>query len=167
MVQLIVELSGSDSTVLNWISRFGYLKYRLPIINALVVEVPEDAAPQLSCLTGVTAVFENTHITAQACQKAKTFTSALTPHRHMFSAFGVTKAQKLQTPGARQAAGLTSAQTLGLTGRGVSIAVLDTGVAPVGDLVKPQNRLLAFVDFINGKPEAYDDNGHGTHVGVR
>ncbi|MCL2699065.1 MAG: S8 family peptidase [Defluviitaleaceae bacterium] len=51
-----------------------------------------------------------------------------------------------------------------MSGRGVSIAVLDTGVARVDDLAKPQSRLLAFADFVNGKAEAYDDNGHGTHV---
>lgn len=138
MVQLIVECNGSDSAIENWISRFGCLKYRLPMINALVVEVPEDAMPQLSCLAGVTAVFENTCITAQA--------------------------NKSQAHGARQATGLNAAHTYGLSGRDISIAILDTGVSPVGDLAKPQNRLVAFADFVNSKYEAYDDNGHGTHV---
>jgi len=41
----------------------------------------------------------------------------------------------------------------------VSIAILDTGVAPVDDL-----RLLANVDFVNRRQHPYDDNGHGTHV---
>jgi len=144
MVQLIVECNGGEGAALDWISRFGRLKYRLPMINALVVEVPEDAAPQLSHLTGVTAIFENTHITAQMD--------------------GVRLAGKRKACGARQASGLSAANTYGLSGRGVSIAVLDTGVAPVDDLIKPQNRLLAFADFVNGKETAYDDNGHGTHV---
>jgi serine protease AprX len=42
--------------------------------------------------------------------------------------------------------------------------LLDTGVAPVADLVAPKNRLLAFQDFIHHRPGPYDDNGHGTHV---
>jgi len=42
-----------------------------------------------------------------------------------------------------------------------TIAVLDTGIAPVGDL---KNRILAGVDFVNKKDHLYDDNGHGTHV---
>jgi len=44
-------------------------------------------------------------------------------------------------------------------GHGISIAILDTGVAPVDDL-----HVLANVDFVNNRQHAYDDNGHGTHV---
>lgn len=50
------------------------------------------------------------------------------------------------------------------TGRGVTVAVLDTGVYPHDDLVKPKKRIIAFKDFVKGRTEAYDDNGHGTHV---
>jgi len=57
-----------------------------------------------------------------------------------------------------------TAQSFDVTGRGISIAILDTGVAPVDDLVRPGNRILASVDFINNKTRPYDDNGHGTHV---
>lgn len=49
------------------------------------------------------------------------------------------------------------------TGRSVSIAVLDTGISPVSDFILPKNRILAFLDLVNGKIEPYDDNGHGTH----
>ena len=49
----------------------------------------------------------------------------------------------------------------GLTGKGVGIAVLDTGIAPHQEL---GDRLVHFVDMINGRADAYDDNGHGTHV---
>ncbi len=52
----------------------------------------------------------------------------------------------------------------GLSGKGVTTAVIDTGIEPHKDLVKPENRILAFVDFIKKKKNAYDDNGHGTHV---
>ena len=51
-------------------------------------------------------------------------------------------------------------------GRGVSIAFLDTGISPLADFILPQNRILAFRDFVNKKNEPYDDNGHGTHVTV-
>lgn len=49
-------------------------------------------------------------------------------------------------------------------GRRLSIAFLDTGISPVADFVLPENRILAFRDFVNGKTVPYDDNGHGTHV---
>lgn len=51
----------------------------------------------------------------------------------------------------------------GLTGKGITIAVIDTGVAPHTDLTTPTNRIVAFSDFVNGRTTPYDDNGHGTH----
>lgn len=50
------------------------------------------------------------------------------------------------------------------TGKGISIAVIDTGVYPHADLICPENRIIAFKDFVNNKTDPYDDNGHGTHV---
>ena len=50
------------------------------------------------------------------------------------------------------------------TGKGVGVAVIDTGAAPHPDLVEPDNRIIAFKDYVNQKKEPYDDNGHGTHV---
>lgn len=56
------------------------------------------------------------------------------------------------------------AHDLGYTGEGITVAVIDTGVSPHMDLVKPQNRIVGFKDFVNNKTKPYDDNGHGTHV---
>ena len=44
---------------------------------------------------------------------------------------------------------------------GVTIAMLDTGIALHPDF---DDRIVAFKDFVNGKSEVYDDSGHGTHV---
>ncbi|MTI70313.1 MAG: peptidase S8 [Firmicutes bacterium] len=52
----------------------------------------------------------------------------------------------------------------GFTGKNITVAVIDTGVTPHNDLVKPKNRIVGFKDFVNGKNKPYDDNGHGTHV---
>ncbi|WP_087972533.1 S8 family serine peptidase [Oceanobacillus rekensis] len=54
-------------------------------------------------------------------------------------------------------------EQLNLTGNGVTIAVIDTGIHPHEDLTNPSNRIIAFHDFINGESKPYDDNGHGTH----
>ena len=48
-----------------------------------------------------------------------------------------------------------------LTGQGVGVAVLDTGIFPHIDF---DNRIRAFHDFLNNRKRPYDDNGHGTHV---
>lgn len=47
-----------------------------------------------------------------------------------------------------------------LTGKGVKIAIIDTGIYPHQDL---SGRITDFVDFINNRTDPYDDNGHGTH----
>ncbi|WP_332629449.1 S8 family peptidase [Halalkalibacter flavus] len=47
-----------------------------------------------------------------------------------------------------------------LTGKGITVAVIDTGIYPHNDL---SGRIIDFVDFINQRSEPYDDNGHGTH----
>ncbi len=49
-------------------------------------------------------------------------------------------------------------------GDGVGVAFIDTGVAPHCDFMIGQNRVEVFKDFINGKKDPYDDNGHGTFV---
>lgn len=56
------------------------------------------------------------------------------------------------------------ANEYGLTGKDVSVAILDTGVFPHEDLTTPYNRIIGFKDFINQKEQPYDDDGHGTHV---
>ena len=49
----------------------------------------------------------------------------------------------------------------GITGKGVGVAVLDTGIYIHEDL---KGKILGFKDFVHGKKLPYDDNGHGTHV---
>src|SRR5438552_6152644 len=51
----------------------------------------------------------------------------------------------------------------GRTGRGVTVAVLDSGVAADPDLVSPASRILASVNFADQRSVA-DPGGHGTHV---
>jgi len=64
-------------------------------------------------------------------------------------------------------------QTLGLTGAGIGVAVIDSGVTNWhDDLTDPSGgtypwgnqRVSAFVDFVNGQTNPYDDFGHGSHV---
>ena len=66
-------------------------------------------------------------------------------------------------------------ETLGYTGAGIGVAVLDSGVTPWHDdltyngsnsavRVKNAQRVAAFVDFVAGRSTPYDDYGHGTHV---
>lgn len=47
-------------------------------------------------------------------------------------------------------------------GKGVTVAVIDTGIAKVTDL--DEERLVPGYDFINDEVNASDDQGHGTHM---
>jgi serine protease AprX len=62
---------------------------------------------------------------------------------------------------------------LGLTGTGIGVAVIDSGVTmwhddltslSGGQYPYGNQRVSVFVDFVNGSMFPYDDNGHGTHV---
>ena len=65
-------------------------------------------------------------------------------------------------------------QRFGYTGRGIGVAVIDSGISEWhDDLTKGRvttsfpygnQRVAKFVDFVNGASQPYDDNGHGTHV---
>src|SRR5260221_3323385 len=51
----------------------------------------------------------------------------------------------------------------GIAGGGVTVAILDSGVAADADLVQPNNRLLASVNFADMRLTS-DPGGHGTHI---
>jgi len=67
----------------------------------------------------------------------------------------------------------TIRETLGFTGKGIGIAVIDSGIATWHDdftnttsklFPYGNQRVAKFVDFVNGRSLPYDDNGHGSHV---
>lgn len=48
-----------------------------------------------------------------------------------------------------------------IEGKGIGVAILDTGIALHPDFDK---RIICFKDFVNEQEMPYDDNGHGTHI---
>lgn len=131
-IELIVEnnLSLEDENILKSIVN---IKYKIPLINAIVIEIDENNLDSLKELKCLKTVFQNTHITMQMDTARKTVNANIV-------------------------------QENGYTGKGIGIAILDTGISPNNDFLYPKNRILAFKDFINNKSKPYDDNGHGTHV---
>ena len=53
------------------------------------------------------------------------------------------------------------AYAMGLTGKGIGVAVLDTGIFPHRDF---DDRIVGFADMVNHHPLPYDDCGHGSHI---
>ncbi len=70
---------------------------------------------------------------------------------------------------------LVARQSMGYTGSGIGVAVIDSGITSWHDDLKTtyynsttypygNQRVTKFVDFVNGQSLPYDDNGHGSHV---
>ena len=49
----------------------------------------------------------------------------------------------------------------GILGKGIGIAIVDTGLFPHPDY---RSRITGWYDALYQKPAPYDDNGHGSHV---
>ena len=112
---------------------------RLPLINSIVLDLPNAALAGLANNPLVDGISMD-RVVAGAMERTGAATGAA-----------------------------AARQTFGLNGSGVGIAVIDSGVAPShDDLADPASgtqRVVSFVDFTRGgRPSAYDDYGHGTHV---
>ncbi|WP_160689993.1 S8 family serine peptidase [Clostridium sp. C2-6-12] len=51
-----------------------------------------------------------------------------------------------------------------LSGTGVGIGLVDSGIFPHPDLTSPSNKIELFEDLVNELHYPYDDNGHGTSI---
>ncbi len=116
---------------------------RLDIISSIVLDLPDAQIKKLASQPGVIRLHDNRPI------KSHNYTTSI-------------------TVGAR-----TVQDFLGLTGSGVGIAVIDSGITSWHDDLTNRSsklypygnqRVAKFVDFVNGRTLPYDDNGHGSHV---
>jgi serine protease AprX len=110
---------------------------RLPYGQSVALEVPNDALPALASSPLVDRVSSDRRVVG-AMERTGPTVGATYVH-----------------------------QTLGYTGAGIGVAVIDSGVTAWHDDLSDGNgneRVAQFVDFVNGATAAYDDYGHGTHV---
>ena len=103
-------------------SGLGRIKYKLPMINACVVEIEESKLENIKELEGVISVELDTHITAQMNRVSDIIESKW-------------------------------AHKQNITGKGVGVAIVDTGVSLHKDFIDRKNRVVAFKDFIHGRIE--------------
>lgn len=60
--------------------------------------------------------------------------------------------------------GLYNARRFRLTGKGVTVGIVDSGIYSHPELCKNGSASVLFRDIINGYVKEYDDNGHGTFI---
>jgi serine protease AprX len=133
------------------------------IVNAIAVEVTPDLIASLSNRSDVSKIEVDDVIRMIDNTKLDTKeVSSISNSSDTFStvAWGV---DKIGAPAVWQK---------GITGKGIIIAVVDSGVDAthpgLDDLDDNLNtsdpKVIGWIDYVNSKPSAYDDDGHGTHV---
>jgi serine protease AprX len=121
------------------------------------------AGRALSIVGGASAFLKGAEILALANDSDVAFIAS---DDLVFASFDpVAGAALAASPGILEVGAPDAWRQLGVTGRGIGVAVLDSGIAPHADLA---GRIIASVDFTNGNtgtlvPPA-DPGGHGTHV---
>lgn len=117
----------------------GKINKELNSLNALAVTLPENMIDVLANTPGVIKVEPDFIVTASG--------KPAPPTPVIPDDWGI---QRINAP---------AAWSSGNTGKGVKIAVLDTGIAAHTDLAD-----LSGVSIVNYTESYLDDNGHGTHV---
>jgi len=125
------------------VENYGQIKYELPFINAVSVEIPKEKLAMVSHNEMIDLISEDAIVS-----KTPIYPSSKTVK---VNCYDIPFEEDPQFDCTER-------------GKGVGVAVIDTGVAPHYDLIKPENRIVAFTDLIGNKEEPYDDDGHGTHV---
>jgi serine protease AprX len=124
-------------------ARYARANGKLDIINGHVLDLPNRVIRQLEAHPGIFQVHYNRSV------KPENFRTSFTVGSRAIQ------------------------RGLGLTGAGVGVAVIDSGIATWHDDLTSRSstsypygnqRVAAFVDFVNGQTLPYDDEGHGSHV---
>lgn len=123
----------------------GRIEAALPLIGGFEAMVPEAAIPRLALLPGIRTVAPN--VLFRLDGKPGGGSSPSTSSTHTVA---------VDAPTAWSAGYKGSA--------GAAVALLDSGIAPVADLVSPTNRIVGWKDFVDGSPTPRDPFGHGTYV---
>lgn len=124
---------------------------RLWIINALILTMPANSLSVLAKMNDIRHVSADYKVALVRPVVGQLVDPRVTRSSGSAFTYGL---QKMQIPALRQS-------NPNLTGQGVRVGVIDTGID--GQHPELKGRVVAFKDFIAGRKEAYDDNGHGTH----
>lgn len=137
---------------LNGWSRAGMTTQHYPlwIVNGMILDIPVKDLSRLASQPTLAYVHADSVISLISPKDGKWIPRTQMREEPQFT-YGL---QKIMIPELRKA-------KPDLTGKAIRVAVIDTGI----DGTHPDlaNKVVAFGDFVNKKPTAYDDHGHGTH----
>jgi subtilisin family serine protease len=139
------------------------------VANALVVDVPADEVDELGSVPGVVAVVEPTSV--EAPERPTPLSAEAVDS--LVDASGSESEQGRAVVTATNLTGVPQAHREGFTGAGVTVGVIDSGVAydhpALGGGGFPNGKVIGGYDFADEDADPYDDRfgpaaGHGTHV---
>ena len=138
----------------------------LPLINGFTVDIPFDHLDTyLASLPEGATVMKNEPFLPPDLPPEAVMQQKRAPQRSSESASLADDEEPLSTttrPPQTHPLGWEEVRAQGLDGRGVTMAVVDSGLYPHADF---GDRIKAFKNFSwQGKSTAHDDYGHGTHV---
>lgn len=168
----IVQSSTALVARKNVVDVGGKVNLDLPIINGVAAELNAAQALQLRSKTTI-HVFKDRALATQDShhsqgsgesqpQNKASSSPALIPIV-LTDGTGVSAAPNQYEPNYPMLVGADLVQQYGITGKGVTIAILDTGLW-TGGPDKFSARVLASVDVVSGGSVTGDPYGHGTHV---
>lgn len=165
MKSIIVTTSnGNIEELKKQFAGMGRVKEDLPLVNGFVAEVPQD----LDVDSFQQELPDNIKLMSAEGARGGNVRIASNAHFSIPTPIELTpgyKAADYPNPADRidvlkEVLNMQEVWDKGFTGKGIGIAVVDTGIYPHDDI---KDRIIAFKDFVNDKTEPYDDNGHGTH----
>ena len=150
----IVQAADTDVAASLAQAHGGEITSRLDIIHAVVVNLTADEVAALKAENSIIAITPNGKVKssgADAVAVADKGEGEGTPSTDYPNVIGADLVWEED-----------------ITGEGVSVAVLDTGLANLPQLIKDTDnkngRIIAWKDFIDNSKKPIDPNGHGSHV---
>ncbi len=149
---------------------YGTIKYELPFINAIALELPAENIDAVAKSSMVQWITDDAAVSKVAHPHASCTPGSCGPEMTAAKQ-GSTSGSFGSFGGFDSFGGDLVASDLPFQGFyerrprfPVSVAAIDTGVALHRDLLEPASRIRGFKDFVGRRSDPYDDDGHGTHI---